>query len=181
MWKEASNKTSLVKLVTVICVAVASATAHGQLFGSNSPCPCQPLRVVRKVPCCPKPPPCPPPVVCAPKPPPCPDDTEVWTHLYYPTGQECGSILMLTRSAPKTVRLNTAFDYQLKLYNLTSATIKDIVVCEQMPAGFTVTKISPQPESQQGGVATWSIAQLGPKKYAVIHISGVANTLGSLP
>jgi len=63
---------------------------------------------------------------------------------------------------PKEVGLNRAFNYSIKVTNLTDATLTDIVITEEFPANFKFISATPTPKEDVNKLL-WEIASLGPK------------------
>jgi uncharacterized repeat protein (TIGR01451 family) len=96
------------------------------------------------------------------------------TQRAYPTGDKDTSIILLERFTPVEVRVGQAISYTIKVTNLTSAAIDDVVVAEQFPKSFKVDSISPEPGSSEPGRATWTWAELGPRATKETRVSGTA-------
>src|SRR5687768_9733767 len=54
--------------------------------------------------------------------------------LAYPTGNRNTSSLLIERLSPPEVRVGESYEYQIKVTNLTNATLSDVVVREKLPA-----------------------------------------------
>jgi len=84
---------------------------------------------------------------------------------------ECGHV-RLDKVMPSQVELNRHFSYTIKVTNLTGATLKGIVVSEELPDAFELTGAEPTAE-QDGKTMVWEIDSLGPKASVEITASGI--------
>jgi uncharacterized repeat protein (TIGR01451 family) len=102
------------------------------------------------------------------------------TQYAYPTGDRATSVILLERVGPAEVRVNENYAYTLILTNLTGTEIKDIVLTEEIGAGFAVSAIEPQPIDQSGNTATWRWEALAPRATAQIRINGATGATGEV-
>jgi uncharacterized repeat protein (TIGR01451 family) len=96
----------------------------------------------------------------------------VRTESAYPTGDRASSMLLLERYTPGEVRIRDEFRYEVRLTNLTRATIENITLTERLPSGFRAASISPEPGRRDGDSATWEIVSLAPGGSANITVVG---------
>jgi uncharacterized repeat protein (TIGR01451 family) len=80
---------------------------------------------------------------------------------------------------PKEVGLNRAFNYSIKVTNLTDATLTDIVITEEFPTNFKFISANPTPKEDVNKLL-WEIASLGPKANRQITVSGIATYADAL-
>jgi len=101
----------------------------------------------------------------------------------YPTGNPATSILLIQHVGPSEMRVNVAFAYEVRITNLTDATLGDLVVVitEKLPNAFKVDRFDPAPAETGENTATWNLPKLGPKGVHVIKISGVPTAVGEIP
>jgi uncharacterized repeat protein (TIGR01451 family) len=85
----------------------------------------------------------------------------------------------LEKMTPTDVQLGDAFDYSIKVTNLTDMPLEDVVVMERIPNGFNFTGASPQAD-KEGSTLTWKLGSLAPKANEQITVSGFATSAGSL-
>lgn len=104
----------------------------------------------------------------------------VRTEHAYPTGSRANSVILLERFMPGEVRTGEDFSYQLKLTNLTNAPVEFVRLIETYPPAFSIASIDPQPESNQGGKATWSFRQLEPRESRTFTFRGTGQGTGEL-
>lgn len=99
--------------------------------------------------------------------------------MAYPTGDRKSSVLLVEKSVPNQVRLNQPFQYEIKVTNITEATLDDVRIREETPEGLNVT--ASQPERQgQGEQQGWELGVLKPKESRSIQVSAVAERQGQL-
>jgi uncharacterized repeat protein (TIGR01451 family) len=99
--------------------------------------------------------------------------------MAYPTGEQRSSVLLVEKTVPNQVRLNTPFQYEIKVTNITDATLDDVRIREQTPEGLNIT--ASQPERQgQGDQQGWTIGALKPRESRTIQVSAVAQKQGQL-
>lgn len=94
---------------------------------------------------------------------------------------ECG-VVQMDKVMPREVGLNKPFTYTIKVTNLTSTTLTDIVVTEALPANFKFLSANPAAKEMQGeeNHLYWEIPTLGPKSARQITISGQATYIDAL-
>jgi len=80
-------------------------------------------------------------------------------------------IIQLDKTLPREVGLNEPFDYSIKVTNLTSVTLTEVVVAEELPNKFEFIGASPLAR-KDGNKLVWRIDSLGPKASRQITISG---------
>ena len=86
---------------------------------------------------------------------------------------ECG-VVQLDKTMPSEVGLNKPFSYNIKISNLTNATLNDIIVTEDLPDNFKFLSANPSAQQDDDNVIFWEIATLGPKSVTQIQVSGQA-------
>jgi uncharacterized repeat protein (TIGR01451 family) len=92
---------------------------------------------------------------------------------------ECG-VVQLDKVMPKEVGLNKPFTYTIKVANLTSTTLTDIIVTEDLPENFKFLSANPSAKQEEDNLLFWEIPTLGPKSVKQITISGQATYIDSL-
>ena len=99
--------------------------------------------------------------------------------MAYPTGDRDTSVMLVEKTLPSQVRLNQPFEYEIKVTNITEATLDDVRIQEQTPEGLAIT--ATQPERQgQGADAGWELGSLKPRESKTIKVSGRAEKQGEL-
>ncbi|MBN2592840.1 MAG: DUF11 domain-containing protein [Sedimentisphaerales bacterium] len=91
---------------------------------------------------------------------------------------ECG-IVQLDKVMPNEVGLNRAFNYTIKITNLTVTTLTDIVIIENLPDNFKYMSANPSAR-QEDKKLIWDIPTLGPKAHLQYTVSGMAINTESL-
>lgn len=110
---------------------------------------------------------------------PAPRDGMVSTAVPFPTGVMPGSGLLITKTAPAEVVVNSPFDYTITAENLTEFTLTDVKVTDKMPAGFDLISAEPQ-ASVSGDTGTWNLGDLAPRQSKTITVRGQATAPGEL-
>lgn len=100
--------------------------------------------------------------------------------LAAPTGDRATSALLIEKVSPREARLNRPFDYKLRVTNLTSAVLTDVVVRERLPESFALTKSEPPVASVEGGWARYNVGELGPLASRTIDVTGVPHAEGTM-
>ncbi len=96
-----------------------------------------------------------------------------------PTGEKASSVIHVEKSTPEEVVVGEAFDYKLKLTNLTDATLKDVVLTAMVPQEFKVAGTGPQ-ATLAGRTVKWNVGELGPRASRAFVVRGQATSTGSL-
>jgi uncharacterized repeat protein (TIGR01451 family) len=91
---------------------------------------------------------------------------------------ECGSI-RLDKTMPREVELTKAFDYSIKVTNLTDMTLTSVVITESLPENFRSTGADPTARID-GNRLIWEIDQLRARDSNEITVSGMATNIDSL-
>src|SRR5687767_10891016 len=105
--------------------------------------------------------------------------TDGRTVLAYPTGNRNTSALLIERLSPAEVRMGESYEYQIKVTNLTNATLADVVVREKLPADFNITRAEPTGRAEQG-VQTFDLGDLPPKQSKMVRVSATPQKPGNL-
>ncbi len=103
------------------------------------------------------------------------------TQTAYPTGDPATSVILLERIIPAEVRANTKFEYHVKLTNLTSGEIRDVVLTEQFPPQLKVLASGPRAQVSPEGHGVWKWARLGPGASEIVRIQGIVDRTATLP
>ena len=80
--------------------------------------------------------------------------------MYFPTGVSSTSVIMLEKSAPRTVVLNKSFSYTLKVTNISKNPVSNIKLTETLADGFNLTSSSPNGQNLEGGKVQWQFASM---------------------
>lgn len=103
----------------------------------------------------------------------------VCNDLYYPTGDKASSAVKLTKCLPGEVTVGESFTSEIRVTNLTSLALTDVVVTDQLPEGYEFASSDPVTQSA-GGKLTWTFAKLEPLSTKVIKVVGKATKVGAL-
>ncbi|MHC4749464.1 MAG: hypothetical protein ACYTFW_06270 [Planctomycetota bacterium] len=85
---------------------------------------------------------------------------------------ECG-VVQLDKTMPKEVGLNRAFNYSIKVTNLTDTRLTDIVITEELPGNFRFISANPTAKEDMNKLV-WELDMLGPKANKQLTVSGMA-------
>src|SRR5882672_7477096 len=99
--------------------------------------------------------------------------------LAYPTGNRSTSAVLVERMSPPEVRLGEPYEYQIKVTNLTNATLSGVIVREKLPADFTISRAEPQAKVD-GDIRAFGLGDLPPKQSKMIRISGTPTKPGNI-
>ena len=101
--------------------------------------------------------------------------------LALPTGDRATSSLMLEATTPARIAVGKAFDYQIKLTNLTkNLVLEEIVVTQALGEHFAVEKSEPESaKSDKKGEKTWNVASLAPGETKAIMVHALGDNVGS--
>lgn len=98
----------------------------------------------------------------------------------FPTGNPATSVILIERITRKEVRVRAPFQYEINVTNLTEVALADVTVTEQLPSGFSVEEITPEPKTRSETSASWTFAELGPKQARTIRVRGTPTRLGDI-
>jgi len=105
-------------------------------------------------------------------------DGMVWSSLAYPTGDRSTSGVLIEKGIPQEVSVGQPFEYVIRVTNLTSLELHDVVVTDSIPGNFNLSDATPNWRSRDGGVATWVMSNLGPRESREIRVRGDASETG---
>lgn len=100
--------------------------------------------------------------------------------IAYPTGRRESSILWIEKHYPSVVRLGEPYKYIIKVTNLTDLNVPNVKISEQIPAGFKVTRSSPE-GAASGDRLNWDLGVFDPRETKAITIEGEASDNKQLP
>src|SRR5207237_9740436 len=99
--------------------------------------------------------------------------------LAYPTGNRSTSAVLVERMSPAEVRLGEPYEYQIKVTNLTNATLSGVVVREKLPADFNIVRAEPQGKVD-ADIHAFDLGDLPPRQSKMIRISGTPTKAGNI-
>lgn len=106
---------------------------------------------------------------------PCDAPAVAKTARLYPIGETGGNAVRLEKVAPAEIRANEAFDYRIKVTNLTNQQLQNVVVKDCVSKNLEVEKSTPQVSEIKNGDAHWKLGTLEAKATKVISITAVAS------
>jgi uncharacterized repeat protein (TIGR01451 family) len=108
-------------------------------------------------------------------------DGKVRTAFAFPTGDRASSSLLVEKVAPREIRLNKPYEYEIRATNLTDAALIDVVVRERLSDRDTLEITKSEPNFRtEGEWMYFPLGQLGPKEMRTISVSGTAKKEGSV-
>ena len=99
--------------------------------------------------------------------------------MAYPTGDRNSSVMLVEKSLPSQVRVGQPFEYEIKVTNITDATLDEVRLQEQTPEGLAITASQPERKGE-GADAGWELGSLKPRESKTIRVSGRAERQGEL-
>ena len=113
----------------------------------------------------------------APVPVPAPAAVTAPNHVIRTYNCTCCGAIKIEKLMPEKVQLNQPFEYTIQVTNLTDMLLSDIVVKENLPAGFKYQRSAPAGKLD-GNTLSWMMESLGPKASEKIVITGAASEVG---
>jgi len=107
------------------------------------------------------------------------EDGRIHASAAFPTGDQATSGLLIEKSAPQSVQLNSPFQYTITATNLTNVTLEDVVVTEQIPENLEVTGSAPR-ATKSGQTLTWELGQLDANASQTITLEARATGMADL-
>ncbi len=105
------------------------------------------------------------------------EPTQLKISRIYPTPEF--ALIQMDKVIPKEVRLKKPFDYSIRLTNLTSTMLTNVVITEELSGNFKY--ISSEPTAKENATnLVWNIASLGPRDSKKILVSGMATDIEPL-
>ncbi len=89
------------------------------------------------------------------------------------------ALIQMDKVMPKEVRLKKPFDYSIRVTNLTSTTLTNVVITEELSGNFKY--ISSEPTAKENATnLLWNIDSLGPRASEQVLVSGMATNINPL-
>ncbi|MCK6461032.1 MAG: DUF11 domain-containing protein [Planctomycetes bacterium] len=101
-----------------------------------------------------------------------PSDGLYWTERAYPTGDKATSVVVLESGTPGEVSVGVPYDYILRVRNISTMNLENVVVVDKPRGNFALR--SSVPQTQDGKELRWEIGSLRPNEAKEIKISGTA-------
>ncbi|MFT3686826.1 MAG: hypothetical protein QM783_18205 [Phycisphaerales bacterium] len=99
------------------------------------------------------------------------------TTVYYPAGRAEGAALRLDRTCPSEVTAGQAFEYEIKVTNVSPVALTNVNVTETTPSGFRVTDTSVAGKPM-GSASNFDLGDLAPGESKSIKFHGTAPSAG---
>ena len=99
---------------------------------------------------------------------------------YLPGPEKQNSTVLVEKTAPAQIRVGTEFEYQIKVTNISKATLEDVKVWDTVVDGHDIASAQPVASSTEGGWMTWEIGKLKPNESTTIKSTGSARRTGQL-
>lgn len=99
--------------------------------------------------------------------------------LLYPTGERGSSSMLVEVMAPAEVAVGKAYDYSIRVTNLTkNLELQDVEITQTAAEGFSVEKSEPEAEEGNDGGTTWTVEKLSPGESQTIKVSALGDKEG---
>lgn len=85
---------------------------------------------------------------------------------FYPSGSQNGAVLRVEKIAPSEATAGTPVEYEIRVTNLASCTVENVVINESIPSGFTA-----EPAAAGGNI---NLGQIGSNQTKSIKVRGTA-------
>lgn len=100
--------------------------------------------------------------------------------LILPSGDRATGILLVEASGPASVRVGQAYEYRIKVTNISrNLVLEDVQVHQTTPEGFSIEGSKPEAAEGDGGETRWKIARLDPGESRLITVSALSDQEGS--
>ncbi len=101
--------------------------------------------------------------------------------LALPTGDRATSSLLVEAAAPAKIAVGRAYEYQIKLTNLTkNLVLEDIVVLQDVGENLSIERSEPESaKSDKKGEKTWKLSKLAPGESKAIKVQALGEQVGS--
>ena len=111
---------------------------------------------------------------------PCAAPSMTKTTQSYPIRDTGGMALRVEKMAPSEIRSNEAFNYQIKVTNMTGQLLQNVIVKDRVPANLKIKSSTPKFHKEKAGEFHWSLGSLDAKVSKLITINAVAEGKGSI-
>ena len=99
--------------------------------------------------------------------------------VYYPTGRRTSSVLELVKCGPESIRVDSSFEYELCVRNISDRALNRVEVRDQIADGYELQSASPAPDVS-GDRLVWRLGTLDPGAQRTITVKGHARREGTL-
>lgn len=97
--------------------------------------------------------------------------------MAFPTGDRRSSVLWLERTAPAQVTVGQPFEYELRVTNLTSSTVSDVVVMDSCGENLKISGTEPPVAEAAAGQLRWELGDLAANASKTITVRGAATSM----
>ena len=105
---------------------------------------------------------------------PCAGPLTARTVQSYPMGGAFANVVRLEKVAPKEIRSGEAFDYRIKVTNLTDRALRNVLVTDQIPKNMRIESSMPQVSKVEAGKVQWMLGELEAETSRMISITAIA-------
>ena len=95
-----------------------------------------------------------------------------------PTGVANSSVVLIEKTGPAEVILGDTFAYNIKITNLTSCPLEEVVLIDRLPTALTFQSATPAETSVQGNEIRWSMGTLEGQQSKSVDVTVTAATIG---
>lgn len=114
------------------------------------------------------------------KPTPVADAGWIRESMAFPTGNVATSVLLVERMFPAEIYAGQAFDYELKVTNLTDLSLREVVLADYCASNFKLVSSTPEATSSNPPHYTWRLGDMDAKSSKTVKIKGQATDAGSI-
>lgn len=114
------------------------------------------------------------------KPAPVADAGWIRESMAFPTGNVATSVLLVERMFPSEIYAGQAFDYELKVTNLTDLSLREVVLSDYCASNFKMLSSSPDATTSNPPHYTWRLGDMDPKASKTVKIKGQATGAGTI-
>ncbi|MGC4030314.1 MAG: hypothetical protein QM754_01005 [Tepidisphaeraceae bacterium] len=100
--------------------------------------------------------------------------------LYFPTGDEGSSALLLEKSLPSEVQVNKPFTYDIKVTNIAKLKLEGVEISETVPGTFKIKDVTEGTPDGKPNTVTYQVGSLEPGDSKIVRLTGTALQSGTL-
>ena len=115
----------------------------------------------------------------APAPAPMPSNGSSIT-MCFPTGDPSTSVICLEKTAPAEVMVGQAYNYNMKVTNMTNTVLESVQVIGGTQGNFNMASSDPMPQQGADGKAVWNLGRMEPRGSRIITVTGSATGAGEV-
>lgn len=112
----------------------------------------------------------------------CPPMGNVLATMALPTGERETSVLFVEKTGPEMVMAGEEFTYNIKITNLRSLPVNNVLVTEELDDRFqfALQSTTPEADNKTGQEMQWRLGTIEGGQSKTITVNGIAKTTGSL-